>query len=93
MDIDELGVIDAVAGTFETDRGAAGGEDVLEPVGVRPIGQRNDEPVVGRRCDDGVSARRPLVRPTCSTTAVGEPAVPLNGARAASSPVRCVERR
>ena len=40
MDVDELGVIDVVAGTFETDRGAAGSEDVLQPVGVRPVGGR-----------------------------------------------------
>jgi hypothetical protein len=69
VDLDELGVIDVVAGTFETDRGAAGGEDVLEPVGVRPIGQRNDEPVVGRGCDDrrlvAASAGSPDVLDDC----------------------------
>ena len=93
-DVDELGVIDVVAGAFESDRGAAGGEDVLEPVGVRPIGQGNDEPVVGRRCDDrrvvAASAGSPgRARRLRSVNRL----FLLNGARAVSSPARCVERR
>ena len=69
MDVDELGVIDVVTCTFESDRGAACGEDVLEPVGVRPIGQGDDEPVVGPRGDDrrvvAASAGSPDVLDDC----------------------------
>ena len=65
----DLWALELVYGAAVSKRDAPGGEDVLEPVGVRPIGQGNDEPVVGRRCDDrrvvAASAGSPDVLDDC----------------------------
>ena len=54
----DLRMVDGAGLPVGDEHGGAAGQDVLQPVRVRPVGQRDQEPAVGREGDD-----RGLVKP------------------------------